>query len=121
MIKVKQTIYTSTDGNCLAASLASILEINIDDFPQLPNNKDWYPQLQNYLHSLGWNLVLIEGAHTTALRGYHLIIGDNPTSGLKHCVVAMDGEVVFDPSPYRTEFSESLKNIYYGIISKLFL
>jgi hypothetical protein len=121
MIRIKQTIHTPTDGNCLAASLASILENNIEDYPTLPNSGQWYQVLQSFLHSLGYNLVLIEGPHESVLTGYHLIIGYNESSGHMHCVVGKDGKVVHDPSPVRDENSKPLEDPYYGIISKLFL
>lgn len=120
MIKIKQTIHTENDGNCLAACLASILENNIDDYPQLPNNGTWYEIINKHLHDIGYNLVLIEGPHTSALHGYHLIIGDSETTEKLHCVVGKNGIVVHDPSPYRNHNSQPLKNIYYGIISKVF-
>lgn len=119
MKPTKQTIYTCDDGNCLAASLASILENNIDDYPQLPNDKSWYPLINDYLNKLGYTLLLIEGVSEFALKGFHLIIGYNESSGMKHCVVGKDGKVVFDPSPFRDQNSKPLTEIYYGFITKI--
>ncbi len=121
MIPVKQTIWTENDGNCIAACLASILENDINSYPHLPNNQEWYPILAEYLHTLGYNLILIDNPYPVALAGYHLICGINPTSNLVHCIVGKNGEPFFDPSPHRDQYSKQLQNPYYGIISKLFL
>jgi len=120
MIKIKQKAYTHNDAYCLAASLASILENKIDDYPPLPNIDNWYLIVNNYLHTLGYNLILVENPHISALRGYHLIIGFDDISGKMHCVVGKDGTMIHDPSSSLNEYRRPLENIRYGIISKLF-
>lgn len=121
MIPIKQTIETSEDGNCLAASVASILENNINDYPTLPNSGEWYIVMNDYLHSLGYNLLLIQGVHKSALVGYYLMIGYNPLSGHLHCIVGLNGQVAHDPSTKRDKNSKPLEDVYYGFIVKLFL
>jgi hypothetical protein len=118
MIPIKQTVNTETDGNCVAASLASILENNINDYPTLPNNKDWYPVLNKYLNTLGYNLVLVENLPAFCLKGYHLIIGMTKCDK-KHCIVGKSGLPFHDPSPF-IEKAYELKDPYYGVISKIF-
>jgi hypothetical protein len=119
MIKIKQNNYLHSDAFCLAASLASILENKIEDYPPLQSPENWYLIVNNYLHTLGYNLVLIEKPHISALRGYHLIIGTDDLTGKLHCVVGRDGTMIHDPSAYRNKYAV-LENPCYGIISKIF-
>jgi len=119
MIKIKQNNYIHADAFCLAASLASILENKIEDYPPLQSIENWYLTVNNYLHTLGYNLVLIEKPHISALRGYHLIIGTDEITGKMHCVVGRDGTMIHDPSINRNKYS-LLETTWYGIISKVF-
>jgi hypothetical protein len=96
------------------------LENKIEDYPPVRNIENWYLIINNYLHTLGYNLVLIEKPHVSALRGYHLIIGTDDITGRMHCVVGKDGSMIHDPSAYRNRYS-LLEPEYYGIISKIFL
>ncbi|MEP6465618.1 MAG: hypothetical protein ABJB05_04910 [Parafilimonas sp.] len=120
MIKIKQTNYLQTDAFCLAASLASILENRMEDYPPLQSVENWYVSVNNYLHTLGYNLVVIEKPHASALFGYHLIIGTDEVTGKMHCVVGKDGTIIHDPCAIRNKHA-LLHNIFYGIISKVFL
>ena len=119
MIKIKQSNHLRADAFGLSASLASILENKIEDYPSLPGIENWYPVINKYLHTLGYNLVLIEKPHASALRGYHLIIGADEITGKMHCVVGKDGVIIHDPSANKNKYS-LLGNHYYGIISKVF-
>ena len=42
---IKQTISSNKNGNCLAACIASLLEKNINDFPEIPNNEKWFDSM----------------------------------------------------------------------------
>lgn len=120
MIPVIQTVHTKEDGNCLAACLASVLEIGIETFPDLPKgNGKWIKIIKDHLHGIGYNLILIDDIHEESIHGYYLMVGDNPTSGHQHCVVCRGGEVVHDPSPKRDTDSPPLQKAYYIIISKI--
>lgn len=121
MIKIKQDNYTNTDAHCLATSIASILENRPEDYPPLNGSENWYLVVNNYLHMLGYNLVLIDNPHISALHGYHLILGHDETTGNMHCVVGKNGTTIHDPSAHRDKFSLPLRNVTYGIISKLFV
>jgi len=120
MIRLKDSTANYTDSYGLAASLASILENRPEDYPTIHDTHNWYLIVNNYLHSLGYNLVLIKDPHVSALRGYHLII-QSDDNGRLYCVVGKDGTMVHDPLANNTKYSRPLKDVSYGIISRLFL
>lgn len=85
MIPLTQTVHTDDDGNCLAASICSILELDIDTFPVLPPVcPDWDVRTNEFLNSIGYHLYLVNYP-MDKIKGYHIIIG---TIGKdRHCVV----------------------------------
>lgn len=119
MEEILQTKIGNKEGNCLAASISSILELDIDDFPELPNKPDgaWNEVANEYLEKIGYCLITIthDKAFPFPIKGYHLICGNNPQLNCGHAIVGKDGKIVFDPSGSPTE----LENIYYGILLKI--
>ena len=120
MIKIKESTEKFIDTYGVAASIASILENRLEDYPRIHDTHNWYLVVNNYLHSLGYNLVLIKDPHISALRGYHLII-QSDDNGRLYCVVGKDGTMVYDPSTNDNKHNKPLKDVSYGIISRLFL
>lgn len=119
MTPVFQTIDNAVNGNCMAACLASIIGNDIDGYPDLPNDSSWYPIMNGYLNSIGWNMVTCEGIRDFALKGYYLMCGYNEQSRCGHCVVCYSGDVVHDPSRKRQDNPMPLKNVYYGILYEI--
>ncbi len=104
MNPVQQTKFGFPDGNCLAAALASVLEIPLEKIPNFGVDDNWYDCFARYMIShhalqpINFN-VLDEGVHELWVpKGYHLINGES-SRGLKHSVVGFMGEMVFDPHP----------------------
>ncbi len=129
MKPVKQTIYTETEGNCLAACLATIIENDIEDYPELPNTFNWVKSINNFLHKIGWNLIIVDQDQKVnsithrdgCLAGLYIMIGFNAKSNLRHAVICKGNarKVIFDPSPFRNENSEPLTDCYYAIVQKI--
>lgn len=114
MIPVTQDIFGER-GNCLAASIASILELplsevpNFQDFnfnPDGTENGNWYREIWKFLLPRGYNLwyrygtagelpAMMEGALP-----YHIIAGLGPR-GYMHATVGLNGVIVHDPHPSR--------------------
>jgi hypothetical protein len=91
MIPVDQTKFGMPDGNCMAASVASVLELPLVTVPDLAHVQ-WLPVLAAFAE-----------AHELCLRvsaapppGYSIACGDGPR-GFQHAVVAKDGRIVHDP------------------------
>lgn len=85
-------------GNCLAASLASILEISIDDIPEFEEmGCEWWQSMLDWLFSLGFELLQCD--KEIVLRGYYLAMGKSPRGDFNHQVVYYNGKMIHDPHP----------------------
>ena len=103
MIPVTQT-RTGKNGNCLAAALASILEIPIRAVPEFGGDSVFIQNVQRFLaeHGLYYAHVspddpTIEAAFNQG-EVFHVIEGISPRGG-QHAVVGRNGEMIHDPHP----------------------
>lgn len=105
MKPVTQTLLFETHGkgNCLAAAIASLFEVEIADLPALhgKNSGEQYGQLNKFARSRG----LIarreyprNGGGTPIFRGYYIASGPG-ARGVRHACVYLDGELAHDPHP----------------------
>lgn len=110
MKPVTQTILTAPGGDCFPACLASILEMDLADVPNFQGD-DWQLQYHDWLRPFGLALLTtaipadaqIERFADVVLPGYTILAVDSPRfAPLLHAVVALDGEVVWDPHPAAT-------------------
>lgn len=101
MIPVYQTIFAIPGGNCLQASLASILELPLDSVPHFANidSDDWWQQLQTWCKQYGIYPVYIpaENQASDAFQGYHLVAVKTPC-GSDHMTVGKNGKIIHDPA-----------------------
>lgn len=107
MKPVRQRIVGRPDeGDCLAAALASILELELDEFTGLNDAKEgeWWPLLETLLRRRGFKPVgVMNDAPGVAPPGFAVAVGPAALHREKsHAVVTLDGEVVHDPHPNRT-------------------
>jgi hypothetical protein len=110
MIPVFQTKYGERDGNCFMACVASILEISLEDCPDLYDETGAYAPGTNWLQvAADWAyahadaLLIGLGPNDDGLmkppQGYAIISGLSPF-GYMHACVALNGQVVHDPHPH---------------------
>ena len=97
-------------ANCLMAAAASILEVPLESLPDIyeleQGGLDWWKALRDALEPhrlvpLCWN---VSPPEWPAIKppGYSIACGISPrTEKHSHAVVALDGEIVFDPHPSR--------------------
>lgn len=86
-------------GNCMAACVASVLELDLDDVPNFaanPPDTYWLSFIE-WLMERGWYAVCFEG--TFPYPGYYMVSGDSPRGDFKHLVVYCDDELAHDPHP----------------------
>ena len=96
MTKVQQTIF-GNHGNCLAACIASIFEVEMSVLPTFAEMPDaWLEELNDWLRPKGLGAILIAGDDKPD--GY-CIRSSTRLPGRRHCCVALNGEVAWDPSP----------------------
>lgn len=106
MIPVEQTILTPPDGNCMAACIASILELPLDEVPNYYGD-GWYERFQDWFHERGYCLISWDHSdsegHATAVKriGYAILNAQSPRGKYGHAVVTYGGTIVWDPSPLR--------------------
>lgn len=99
MKPVDQTIMTPPKGNCVAACIASILELPLDEVPNFIWRDTFWEDLNDWLAKRGLYLV---GIPTDwVVRGYHIIDGKSKSGPWNHVVVGLDGKMVHDPNPKR--------------------
>lgn len=93
------------NGNCMAASFASILEIPLSTIPEFEDmsKEEWFPALTEWLESMGFTLVQWQAE--TWLPGYCLVMGMSDR-GFYHQVVYKGGVLAYDPHPSRSGIEE---------------
>lgn len=110
MIPVNQTIMhtESTKGNCMAACVASMLEIDIATVPNFAESRYSERDLIEWLKQ-NFNLSYIEVQINDSFKNlvkntdvHHLIIGASPRGPFYHAVVGRAGEIVHDPHPSKS-------------------
>jgi hypothetical protein len=100
MIPVTQTM-VGTAGNCLAASVASVLELPLSSVPDLRGER-WLPKLNSWTRSFGWCPGVFKILPSNILSPC-VALGNGPR-GRPHAVVWVGGQrgrIVHDPHPSR--------------------
>lgn len=118
MKPVMQTKFGYPEGNCLMAAVASVIECDLRDLPDLFDecctmdddtakwtDADWWEVSQKGLKELGWYIFCMYPA-TGVPHGYALAGGDSPRDtvdeegkNVGHIVVVLDGDLAHDPHP----------------------
>jgi len=113
--KVHQTSF-GEEGNCLAACVASLHDVNIQDTPNFALLDDWWSEFQMWMndHTGLWPITT---KRFGAIRGSFIGTGLGER-GLLHSVVCVRTErlgvgVIWDPHPEAKRIPESLD---YGIV-----
>ena len=112
MIPQKQTIHGEEGrirGNCLAACLASLCDVDLRFVPNFADSEDWGKDMLNWLDSTP---MFFEGTTQVhgpddlpgsygGVDGYVIVCGQTDR-GTLHAVIYKDGEPYFDPHPDNT-------------------
>jgi hypothetical protein len=105
MNPVFQTKFGKPLGNCHAACLASIFEIELDSIPNFGHRSDWYLKFIDWcrrelqLTPIDIDIDDYENALFYKPLGYHLINGLSVSGDYWHSVVGLNGEIAHDPNP----------------------
>jgi len=100
VIPVDQTRFGSPGGNCLAACVASLLELPLADVPQL-GPTTWLDDLGAWLLKRGLYPICFKIDAPWRPTGLYILAGKSPRGDFLHAVVARGDEVVHDPHPSR--------------------
>ena len=111
MTPVDQTRFSENGdrGDCQSACIASLLNMDMKDVPYFYEKNDtvyFFRAMNRFLALHG--LVHLETSPVNfhqahfkeAASCYHMIYGESPR-GVRHAVVALNGEIVHDPHPSR--------------------
>lgn len=126
MKPVIQTVTEAGRGNCLAACVASILEIPIEAVPDLKCGAD-FAALSAFLAARGMVPIWLHVAGLAASYVGHspahcIVIGDSPRRPVQHAVVGKPKgygfEIVHDPHPEGGGIKGEPKSvIYFGALT----
>lgn len=100
MKPVDQTLMTPPNGNCVAACIASLLELPLEEVPNFIKADEFWDDLNNWLAKRGLYLVSLAAVGKVP-RGYHIIDGKSHSGPWNHVVVGYEGIMVHDPNPKR--------------------
>lgn len=103
MKPVDQTIFDGVNGDCMAACVASILEVAIEDVPNFcaGATDKWFERLADWLEPNGLYPLCFTLDGEWRPQGLHVLAGKSPRGDWLHAVVAKGREVVHDPHPSR--------------------
>ena len=94
MTPVDQTKFGPQKGDCMSAAVASILEVPLEDVPNLCGDR-WLQKLQRWLRKRGRKPVVLD-EWPEGRRGYGIGMGMSPR-GIRHAVVVRGGTMAHDP------------------------
>lgn len=106
MKPVQQTKKGPLRGDCLAACVASIFEVDITKLPAL-DEYTWHKHLRSWLWDKGFSLMYIEDSGSTgveppdgisiACHTFYVERGQHAGEKRTHCVVTNKGLTIWDP------------------------
>lgn len=99
MKPVYQTILTAPGGDCFRACVASILELRLDDVPNIQNsdNHDWWQAWNDWLEPR--KIYLCAWAGDWRPKGYSILTVKSKAHAWHHAVVALDSRPIWNPRP----------------------
>lgn len=111
MWRIEQTRFGAPEGNCIAASYASLLETPLGEIPSFrpPGQRG---KERRWLRTLGYDLVVVPVPERGALPSvpddvYHLMSGRSPRDRrFGHRVVGRGGHLAWDPHPSHDGLAE---------------
>lgn len=111
MKPIKQKYNNPQTGDCFAACIASILEIPLEDVPNVANKKNWWNEIDEWLKDRNLRFVEFEEYTDWWMNGlYSIMIGDSPNfDNIRHCVVGLNGKIVHDPAKSNLGIKEPSK------------
>lgn len=101
MIGVTQTRTAPGEGNCFAASLASILNLPLEAVPDVMHLVDWWTPIVDWLNERGLAPLRVAYPRVHYASNVLCVAEGMGPRGALHSVVWRGSECVFDPHPSR--------------------
>lgn len=88
-------------GNCVAACVASILELPLKEVPNFCIKETWWNDLKEWLTKRGYLFCYVndDGTNVKDLDIYYICSTKNPQKDWDHVVVCKKGKMVHNPFP----------------------
>ena len=89
-------------GNCFPACVASLLEIPLNQVPNIEELFDcyaWFDVFVCWLENKGYEYVVSTKDECENSGDYYLVSGKSPRGDFNHIVIYKDGKMVHDPHP----------------------
>lgn len=120
MIPVFQTVVGYPRGNCQAAALASIMEVDLNEIPD-PVDEPWDGRCQahaSWLLSRGFYMLTFPaGDNGIPIPGYSIAaVPSQKFEGIQHAVVMFDGRIVHDPREDNDPYPSDTRPFDYTLI-----
>ena len=94
--------YVKQKGNCFEACLASILEKEVHEIPDIEKMGDnWIEIIKAYVAGFDWKMI-VDSYSPFELNGCedpYIVSGPSPRGDFHHAVIHQKGELIFDPYP----------------------
>lgn len=121
MIPVDQTRTGYLTGNCMAAAIASVLEVPLSstDFGPMKSEEEYKPLFDAMLERFGLIGTEITASEETMRAiddlhpGVSWVVGVTNPRGLKHVVVWKEGRATHDPNPLRDSLSQPIETVLF--------
>jgi len=124
MIKIYQTKFAGIDapigerGNCWQAAVASILELPLDEVPDIQlygHDLIWFDEFREWLEQYGLGAIGLSTGGNITLQGYHLMECKSTTlnNDELHVVVGLNQELAHDPNPNAATLGEVVDYIIF--------
>jgi len=107
--KIGQTKFGS-EGNCMSACLATLLECHIEDIPCLHGHKNWRKALNDWMipnHGFYLISVIANDDLFERTQGSLVIVAGESMRGVNHAVIYKNGELWHDPHPEKTGIKDA--------------
>lgn len=104
------------EGNCLRASVASLLELKLEDVPEWGDYVGWYADFCAFFRQHGLQPFRLKASEIVPHDTYYLIWGISPR-GIDHSVIGLNGTMVHDPHPDQSGIETiEEKIVFLGVI-----
>jgi hypothetical protein len=107
MVPIDQTILNLKTGDCMAACVASIFEVRLEQIPNFMENgaKDFNEKLDTWADAIGLRTIdmRLETSEDILRDCYVIAVGPSPRDpeNHNHSIVWYNGKMVHDPHPSR--------------------
>lgn len=118
MKPVYQDTFGFPRGNCQAAAIASIVEVDLHDVYDDPD-AEWTERLKlhdKFLKEKGFYMMTVLGG-VVSIPGYSIAgVPSQKYPGIQHAVVMFDGKIVHDPRKDNDPYPEDIIPFDYSLI-----